>query len=178
MRSFLYLILFLSILAGCSNEKDQTDFSQKPESIVVKNFSDSLSADTFKVAVTGKDLKDQNLVFTIHKSSGEQIYNISIKAKDLFDNYDATIDLKKKKNQAKFLQSEVDRFFEEENFMEPAVTEQEKADKNVPDKKFYEELRQSQLNGFIYRLGKEIKIYIGWSATENKVKTYYSCCKK
>ena len=73
----------------------------------------------------------------------------------------------------KFLKNEVQYFFEEEHFLEPAVMPNEQPDKNVPDKIFYEELKHTQLNGFNYRLAKEAKIYIAWSEKEQKVKVYY-----
>lgn len=67
-------------------------------------------------------------------------------------------------------------FFAEDNFLEPAVMPEDKADSYVPDKALYEELKKSGLNGFKYRLGKENNIYIAWSEKEQKVKIYYNCC--
>jgi hypothetical protein len=49
----------------------------------------------------------------------------------------------------------------------------EKSDNNVPDKKFYEELKQSALNGFEFRTGDEQKQYIAWSKKGNRVSMYY-----
>jgi len=119
-----------------------------------------------------------HLAFSITSFNGKQIYDVDIKATDLFKNYIATIDLSKKKNQIKFLQEEVNRFFDDENFMEPAVDEADLPDANVPDKAFFDELKKNRLNGFIYRLGKESKNYVAWSDKEGKVKTYYTCCTK
>ena len=174
----LTFIIPLFLIISCSNENGiGTDKIDGIQSQVVKNFSDSLQADTFLVKVVGKSLDSQLLDFSIKNSKGINIYHIKIPSSKLLNSYDATINLKKKNNQATFLQSEVDRFFDEENFMEPAITESETPDNNVPDLAFYEELKNSGLNGFFYRLGKEEKIYIGWSAKDKKVKTYYSCCK-
>ena len=75
------------------------------------------------------------------------------------------------------MQDEMGLFFDEENFLEPAVTADEQPDKNTPDKNFFTELKQSGVNGFKYRLGKESNLYIAWSQQEKKVKTYYECCK-
>lgn len=179
LGTLLLLITFAtSILTACnSGEKASTIPADETHKTVVKNFSDSLKADTFTVKLIGTEPKNMKLAFTITAHTGKQIYAEQIKATDLFKNYDATIDLKKQKNQVKFLTEEVGRFFDDENFMEPAITDQETPDEHVPDKAFYNELKESQLNGFIYRLGKELKLYIGWSAKDNKVKTYYSCCK-
>ncbi|HPY81991.1 MAG TPA: hypothetical protein PLU45_01415, partial [Bacteroidales bacterium] len=41
-----------------------------------------------------------------------------------------------------------DDFFSEDNFLEPAVMPDDKADNYTPDKALYEELKKSGLNGF------------------------------
>ena len=180
MRFFKFMLgcFILTTFYACNNQ-DGKGASQVAgiHSSVTKHFSDSLSLDTFTVRVIGAALDSQKFDIRIVNSKGIEIYHVDIPSASLLKNYDATIDLKKKKNQATFLQSEVDRFFDEENFMEPAITETESPDKNVPDLAFYEELKKSGLNGFFYRLGKEDKVYIGWSTKENKVKPYYTCCK-
>jgi len=179
MRQLQYLIFIATIfMLSCSNGDGKgTAQIAGIKNEAIKNFSDSLAADTFSVKVVGASLDSQKLDFRIKNSKGMEIYHVDISSADILKNYDATIDLKKNNNKAKFLESEVSRFFDEENFMEPAITDSETPDNNVPDLAFYEELKSSGLNGFFYRLGKEEKIYIGWSAKENKVKVYYSCCK-
>lgn len=67
-------------------------------------------------------------------------------------------------------------FFDEEHFLEPAVTEDQQPDNNSPDQPFYDELKITHLNGFYYSLGKDKSIYLAWSAKEKKVKIYYQCC--
>lgn len=172
------IIIGFSALVACSGSGTKGTISAaEQQKAMIRPFSDSLQADTFKVKIEGSKPKDMQLIFTIRSFEGKQIYRVSIKAADLFKNYDATINLDKKNNQLKFLKEEVSRFFDEENFMEPAVTGQENPDQHVPDKAFFEQLKKDQLNGFIYRLGKEQKIYIAWSRTEKKVKPYYLCCK-
>lgn len=177
-RLIVCFLLCSAIFAACSEpDTKETVSVDTLQKTVVRIFSDSLKADTFNVKIAGSKPKDMVLAFTINSFEGKQIYNISVKASDLFKNYDATIDLNKKSNQLRFLKDEMNRFFDEENFMEPAVTEQETPDQYVPDKAFFEELKKSRLNGFIYRLGKENKVYIAWSETEKKVKPYYACCR-
>ncbi|MHA4895506.1 hypothetical protein ACXZ1K_12200 [Pedobacter sp. PWIIR3] len=174
----LILCAFLFLTASCNRAKQVNVHAAGFTKTIVKNFSDSLNLDTFKVTLQGREIKDQLIHFTITNSRGLLIYNLDINAKDLFNNYHATVDLKKEQKKAEFINTELERFLDEENFMEPAVTETEMADKNVPDQAFYDELKMTGLNGFAYRLGPEQKIYIGWSAKENKVKVYYNCCKK
>lgn len=175
IRCLIYFLL-ASMLISCNGSGDESTETATEIKTINKHFSDSLNADTFRIKMVGNK-NGKHLVFTITSFEGKLIYEEDIKADDLFKNYDATINLKKKNNQIKFLNEEMERFFDDENFLEPAIMEQEIPDQHVPDKVFYEELKKSQLNGFIYRLGKENKRYIGWSAKENKVKAYYDCCK-
>ena len=162
-------LLAVAVLTSCGNSDNQDNTKiDEIAAMVVKPFSDSLKTDTFRVKLMGTEPKDMYLSFTVTSFEGKKIYDIRIGAKELFKNYDVK-NLHKKKNQIKFLKDEVDRFLDEDNFMEPAVTDQESPDANVPDKTFYEELKKSQLNGFIYRLGKEQKLYIGWSQRDKKV---------
>ncbi|WP_379090983.1 hypothetical protein [Pedobacter sp. UC225_65] len=103
--------------------------------------------------------------------------NKRIKADELLKSYLASAELKKEEEKVKFLNDEINYFFDEQHFLIPAVTEQEQPDNNVPDKEFYNELKKTMLNGFDYRLGKDTKIYIAWSVKEQKVKVYYKCCE-
>jgi hypothetical protein len=164
-------------LFACSGDgHGENDRSAWKDQLVLKPFSDSLAADSFKVVLSGEKLKDMVLHFTITSCKGEEIYSKEFKAPELIANYQSTLELNKEKAQLAFIQKEYDLFLEEENFLEPAVTENEQADKYTPDKKFHEELKKSNLNGFKYRLSNETKVYIAWSEREKKVKIYYQCC--
>jgi len=172
--SNLPLLLFLFVLFACNSESKKV--IPTAEKTVVQYFSDTLKQDTFKVALKGKDSKDMSLLFTIINYKGVQIYKEEIKATILLKSYLASEDLKKENDKIKFLNDEANFFFEEEHFLIPAITPDEKPDHNIPDLAFYEELKQSNLNGFNYSLGKDKQIYIAWSAKEQKVKIYYKCC--
>ncbi len=174
----LIFCAFLFLTTSCNREKELKIHNSGFNKKILKNFSDSVSLDTFKVSLQENEIKGQLIHFTITNSKATVIYSLDVNANELFKNYHATVDLKKEKKRSEFINNELDRFLDDENFMEPAVTENESADKNVPDIDFYNELKISGLNGFAYRLGPEQKIYIGWSAKEEKVKVYYNCCKK
>lgn len=179
MKLFLSLFIGVFILSGCStNDRPGKAPVVNSQSVkqVAKPFSDKILADTFRVVLTGGKPKDMQLRFSIISHTGKVIYTRNLGGKELLDAYKETVDLKKSGNKVSFIKNEFDLFFEDENFLEPAVTETEEPDQFVPDKAFYAELRQSGLNGFKYRLGQENKVYIAWSAKENKVKIYYKCC--
>jgi hypothetical protein len=177
MKNYSFLILFaLGFLTAC-NSSSHENLDKIADQIVLKAFSDTIKLDTFKVALTGKNLKDIAIQFTITAHNGHLIYSKDFKATDLIANYKSSVDLEKEKTQLAFVKDEYKLFFEEENFLEPAVTENETPDQYTPDKAFYKELKQTALNGFKYRSGKETSVYIAWSEKENKVKPYYNCCK-
>lgn len=177
MKKYLIPFLFaLGFISACTSGS-QVLKEQVEDHIVLKPFSDSLKADTFKIMLSGDVLKDMSIKFSITAYNGKLIYHKDFKASDLIENYKETVDLKKERSQMDFILNEYKLFLDDENFLEPAVTENEQADQYTPDKKFYEELKQSSLNGFKYRTGKENNVYIAWSEKESKVKPYYNCCK-
>lgn len=177
MKNYLILLIFPLCLFSACNSGSQELKGKIDTHVVLKPFSDSIKVDTFKVILKGKMLKEMNIDFTITTYNGKIIYNKIFKATDLIENYKATLDLKKEQSQLDFVLNEYKLFLDDENFLEPAVTENESPDQYTPDKSFYNELMQSSLNGFKYRTGNENNIYIAWSEKEQKVKPYYNCCK-
>jgi len=179
MRKLMLLLFCPLLIAACNSgdkkESDSIEF-KNVNSIIPKSFSDLNTQDTFKIELTGRKPEDMVLNFTIKNSKGLEIYNAKLKGSDLVGNTDPNIDLSKEKDQVIFLKTITNDFFSEDNFLEPAVMPDDKADNNTPDKALYEELKKSGLNGFKYRLGKENNIYIAWSKKDKKVKIYYKCC--
>lgn len=170
---FSLLISAVAFVTACNQSPK---VAPEPEKTMVQSFSDTTKQDTFKVVLRGKESKDMSLLFTITNFEGKQIYKEEIKATSLLKSYLASEDLKKENDKIKFLNDETNFFFEEEHFLIPAVTAEENADNNVPDKAFYDELKLTKLNGFAYSLGKDKQVYIAWSVKEQKVKVYYRCC--
>lgn len=179
LKLSLYIFTCLMLLSSCqSNDKKKAESIEfkNVNSNIVKSFSDLKTPDTFKIELTGRKPEDIVLNFTIKNTKGKEIYNVKLKGTELVSNTDPNIDLSKEKDQLIFLKTIANDFFSEDNFLEPAVMPDDKADNNTPDKPLYEELKKSGLNGFKYRLGKENNVYIAWSEKEQKVKVYYKCC--
>lgn len=177
MKPLYFFLVPLLLLAACHPNKPVPIDPAKRLSITLRSFSDTTKKDTFKIVLKGEKAADMALIFTITPPGSKPIYTKTLLAKELLNNYKETVDLGKEKKQVQFMEDELHGFFEEENFLEPAVTAQEQPDKNTPDKNFFSELKTSGLNGFKYRTGKESKIYIAWSAKDQKVKPYYECCR-
>jgi hypothetical protein len=175
----LALFTGLILLASCStNDKTKEHAAVNYQSVeqVLKPFSDLKLLDTFRMVLTGDKPKNMQIKLSIISHTGKLIYTKDIAAKGLLDVYKETVDLSKEANQIGFIKEEAKLLFDEENFLEPAVVKSMKADEDVPDPAFFEELKQSGLPGFSYRLGLEDHVYIAWSKKENKVKIYYRCC--
>jgi hypothetical protein len=169
--------LFLLSCTGNSSKKATNNVQNYKEvNQVTKAFSDPVKADTFRVVLSGSKPKDMLLSFRIIAFNGIEIYQKTLKATELINNYKQNVNLKKEDAQLKFLHDELNLFLEDENFLEPAVVENEQPDQNTRDKAFFAELKKSGLNGFKYRLGKDSQLYIAWSEKEKKVKVYYQCC--
>ena len=171
------LLLLACCFTACRPDGSANSQAEGKPRIALRPFTDTLKQDTFKVFLRGDRPKNMELVFSITPAQGTPVYQKNLRASELIDNYKETVELGKEKEQLKFINEELNLFFDEENFLEPAVTENEEADKNTPDKKFFAELKKSGLNGFKYRLGKDKKIYIAWSVSEKKVLPYYECCQ-
>lgn len=176
MKSFPLSLLFVAFVITSCTSKNEKKAAVNIEKTALQSFTDTAQLDTFKIALKGTESKNMSLLFTITSYKGAQVYKKEIKAEELLKSYLASADLKKEEEKIKFLEDEVNFFLDEEHFLMPAITEQEKPDNNTPDKAFYEELKTNKLNGFDYRLGKDTKIYIAWSAKDQKVKIYYKCC--
>jgi hypothetical protein len=176
MKHYFCLLLLAVFFIACSDSK-KTETTLDTKKVALQPFTDTLKLDTFKIELKGKESKNMILLFTITSFKGTQVYQQEIKAQDLLDGYLASSALKKEEEKIKFINDEINYFFDEEHFLIPAVTPEEKPDNNVPDKAFYNELKQTNLNGFDYRLGKDTKIYIAWSIKAQKTKVYYKCCQ-
>lgn len=172
--TFFSVFLCLLMAAACTDQPEKhTADAGATEKNFTALFSDTLQADTFKVTLTGKDSKSSVLIFRVVNAKGKEIYQAQISGAELLK---ANQKLKTEADRMQYLKKEVNYFFEEEHFLEPAVMPDEQPDKNVPDTSFYNELKNTGLNGFNFRTGAESKVYIGWSGKEQKVKVYYKCC--
>ena len=168
MKNMYSVALFaISLTISCTSKPIEITHVEKT---TTTPFTDTVKLDTFKVSLRETTSNGNAIIFKIISHQGKEIYQTSIQT-DAF--LKANDNLKTERDKMKFLNNEVQYFFEEEHFLWPAVIPSEQADKNVPDKVFHNELKETKLNGFNYQLGTEAKVYIAWSVKENKVKVYY-----
>lgn len=164
-KSYLLPILLLICFAACKNEKKIEAITEMSKTFA---FSDTLKLDTFKVTLTGEKSADMVLKFTINNFKGKEIYQKTITATELLKSYLDSEDLKKENDKIAFINKQINAFFTEEHFLEPAVTEEQDLDENTPDEAFYNELKQTQLNGFYFSLGVKTKAFISLGLLKNK----------
>jgi hypothetical protein len=175
-RLFTAFLLSSLFLIACTRNTESGNTSSGMVKQVTRPFSDLSKQDTFRVVLTGEKPKEMLLSFTIISHEGKEIYKQDFQGAQILEGYKGNVDLKKKASQIKFMHDELNFFLDEENFLEPAVTETEEADKNTKDRVFYQELKESGRNGFKYRLDKARQLYIAWSPEAQQVKVYYDCC--
>ena len=181
MKYFAAVAVILLTIASCNSDKKTTAIVSNDQNdtfteTVTHSFSDLNTLDTFKVKLTGVKPDSMVLAFSIHNAAGQEIYAVNIKGTDLLGSTDPNVDLRKEVDQIAFIKNIAKEFLSEENFLDPAVTDNQLPDDYTPDKAFYLELKATKLNGFTYRLGKENNIYIAWSQQNKKVMVYYNCC--
>ncbi len=174
--SILFLLLIFAFNACQHPKNTKASLNLTTQKTKALAFTDTTILDTFKVKLIGKNIKVMEILFTITNAKKEEIYNVKINANTLINSYLSTLKLSNEADKINFLNEEINIFFDEENYLVPAVMPNEKQNVNVMDNTFYQELKQTQRNGFAYKLGKDLKIYVAWCAKENKVKIYYKCC--
>jgi hypothetical protein len=179
-RLFTLISITALLLLACTDnsrkDKRISTLNTKEVKQITRHFSDTSKLDTFRVVLSGSKPKNMQLSFSIIAYNGKKIFQKDLKASELMDSYKDNVNLRKEADQVNFMHEELNLFLDDENFLEPAITESEHPDQNTVDKAFYKELKKSGLNGFKYRLGKESQLYIAWSQQEQRVKVYYKCC--
>ncbi|MER2998548.1 hypothetical protein [Pontibacter populi] len=181
MRKLLVLSLCLLLIACSTKERQEEAKAQEVSTNIIKQsvkqhaFSDPATKDTFKVTLEGDSVQTAKVTFEIHNSKGEQIYLEQFDAIDLI-NYD----LPENANPAdwdKFILNRIDTFFEEENFVTPAIQSGMEFDPYYADETAWEDIKSdSNSIGFYYLLGKEDGRWIAYSEALQKVVMYFNCC--
>lgn len=178
MKIYTPLILCCALLLFACNapSADQQKSNAEQTLSQTRPFSHLTLPDTFTVTLNGDHPENMNILFRIISHEGKEIFKRELKAAEILDNYKKSIDLSQQETQISFIKDEFKLFLDEENFLAPAITAEEQADAQSPDHLFFNELKASGLNGFKYRIGNETKVYIAWSAKDQQVKVYYTCC--
>lgn len=178
MKKIAPIICFIALislyLSSCTSESD----NKASENSFTRSYPfTALDAkDVFAVHLTGEKPEEMLLDFSITTAQGDTIYSVKVKGTDLLGSTDPNVDLREEKDQIAFIKNIAKEFLSDDQFLEPAVMPHQEADSYSPDPAFYDSLKKTGLNGFMYRLGKENKYYIAYDIESKQVKVYYNCC--
>lgn len=159
--------------AGLKDQKTSDTVLYKSESL--HYFSSTTDKDSFKVTVMGQSIKDGRFKFQIITKDGQVILDESYETVMLLDyglKDNATED-----EIEDYVKERIDKFFNEDNFSQPAISKDDTFDEDYGEKGIWDDIIADQTSvGFYYLIGEEAGQRIAFSKRLGKVVTYYSCC--
>jgi len=138
-------------------------------------FSDPGKPDKFRLVLTGDSTLTGTAMLEIIRHDGTVIYQDTFATNYLID-YGITNSPTPQQMEA-YITKRATAFFEDDNFMQPALPGDRTFDANYSDKKIWEAVkRDTTAIGFYYKLGKEDGRYLAYSKEKGKVVLYFNCC--
>ena len=161
----------ISLLAQVTHLKNNGKKDILIRNSTLHAFSDPIKKDTFQVEVSGKSLLDGLVYFKIISFSGNEIYKISFNANDLIGYGLSNNPTNKEKE--KFIKDRINKFFNKDNFMIPAIKNTDEYDQDFSDKDIWLDIKSDPLAiGFYYLIGEEDNRIIAFSKKHKKVVMY------
>jgi len=146
------------------------------ENRVMHSFSQMDKKDEFYICIKGKSILDGKMIFKIIKSDGTEILNEEFPSCFLLG-YGFAGDKNSVKDKEDYIKSRITDFFNEKNFLHPAIQPGESFDEDYSDKEIWDEIKSDQTSiGFSYLIGEEDLRMISFSKKKRKVVMYFSCC--
>jgi len=151
------------------------------DSILVENkikhvFSNMDSLDEFRIYIKGKSIIDGTVIFRITKDNGDILLNEEFPSY-LLMGYDFEGNADSKSDREKFMINRIKSFFNEKNFLNPAISPNQTFDEDYSDKEIWDEISADKTRiGFSYILGEEDGRQIAYSKKSNKAVLYFNCC--
>ena len=146
------------------------------ESKVEHEFSQIDKKDEFYICIRGKSIVEGKVIFKIVRSDKTVILEKEFPTY-LLMNYGFDGDLNSIKDREKYMISRIEGFFNEKNFLYPAIKKDEQFDEDYSDKEIWNEIKSDQTAiGFSYLIGEEDGRKIAFSKKQKKVVMYFNCC--
>ena len=146
------------------------------ESRVEHEFSQIDKKDEFYICIRGKSIVEGRVIFKIVRSDKTVILEKEFPTY-LLMNYGFDGDLNSIKDREKYMISRIEEFFNEKNFLYPAIKKDEQFDQDYSDKETWDEIKSDQTAiGFSYLVGEEDGRKIAFSKKQKKVVMYFNCC--
>ncbi|MFC2152534.1 hypothetical protein ACFLSE_08405 [Bacteroidota bacterium] len=162
-----------------------TSFSQiaigqlNPDNLkVVENvhyFSNQQEKDTFRLTLTGNSFIEGQINFEIINSKGKRIYHETFKSKFLIGYGLMEFEKPTVSEKTNYIAKRMEEFFNESNFIEPAIPKKEQFDEdNYKKESFYKIQKNEKSIGFSYVIGEENIRSI--TVVDGKVIVFFNCC--
>jgi len=146
------------------------------ENTVMHAFSQFDNKDEFYICIKGKSITDGKMIFKITKSDGTELLNEEFPSY-LLMGYGFEGDMNSEKDKEDYIKSRINDFFNESNFIHPAIKSDETLDEDYSDKEIWDEIKSDQtIIGFYYLIGEGDGRKIAFSKKKGKVVMYFNCC--
>jgi len=146
------------------------------ENKVMHAFSQIDNKDEFYICIKGKSILDGKMIFKITKSDGTELLNEEFPSY-LLMGYGFEADTNSEKDKEDYIKKRIKDFFNEINFIYPAIKSDETFDEDYSDKEIWDEIKSDQtVIGFSYLIGEEDGRKIAFSKKKGKVVMYFNCC--
>ena len=157
------------------NSSASTNAEPLAHNVRLHKFSDAEKQDTFKITLLGDSPETALVKFEIVSSNGEVIYKDEFESNYLFDYNLQQNATSQERNE--FILARINTFFDDENFITPAIKSDQIFDPNYSDEKVWNAVKQEAgATGFHYQLGKEDGRWIAYLKQQDKVALYFNCC--
>lgn len=145
------------------------------ENTILHEFSSPVEKDSFKIQLTGRSINEGEVSFEIKSKHGHIILDETFPATYLLD-YGLKANPTEEET-ADYIKERIDKFFDESNFINPAISRQDSFDADYSEKQIWEEvLADTTSVGFYYLVGEEDGRHITYSKRLRKAVVYFNCC--
>lgn len=139
--------------------------------VCIHPFSDPVKPDKFMLSIKGRSLINGKGTIRIINFSGKEIFKKTFISEDLLGDLANDLTPHQKIDTIK---SRVKHFFDESNFVKPAIDPTEKFDEDQTDIKTWKDIKSDRSAiGFIYSMYYESTFGIAWSKKNHKVVQFF-----
>lgn len=140
-------------------------------------FSDPATQDIFNLTLTGTSLLKSKATFEIFNAKGLRLYQEKFDGLWLLNELEVDAYNMNIRQQEDYLRKRVKEFFDEKNFLKPAIGSKDVTESDYSDLIIWNEIRANRKAiGFSYLLSYENHRKIAWSNKLKKVVEYWGCC--
>jgi hypothetical protein len=173
MKKLLLFLLGCILILGSFKYLQQDVSSSKVliNKIFMHPFSDPIRSDKFTLSITGKSILKGKVTFRIINFSGKQIFKEVYNPEDLLGDMADDLTTKQKIDT---IRNRMNHFFDEWNFVKPAIDPTEKYEEDEADLKIWKDIKSdTNAIGFIYSMYYESTFGIAWSRKNHKVVQFF-----